>query len=64
MERESLSLQQRMKISPKLPSEFETKLTEFQCFVIGLQQRNNYSLSQIGNADKTAVFFTRLAIIP
>jgi hypothetical protein len=37
-------------------SEFETKLIEFWCFVIGLQRRNKHSLSQIGNADETAVF--------
>jgi hypothetical protein len=44
-----------MKNSTKLPSEFETKPTEFQHFVIGLQQRIKYSLHQIGNAYKTAV---------
>jgi hypothetical protein len=33
MKRESL-LQQRIKITPKLPSEFETKLTEFRCFLL------------------------------
>jgi hypothetical protein len=35
MKRESLSLQQRANISQKLPSEFEAKLIEFQCFLIG-----------------------------
>jgi hypothetical protein len=45
MKRESLSLQQRRKINQKLPLEFETKLVEFQRFVIGLCQRNKYSLS-------------------
>jgi hypothetical protein len=64
MKRESLSLRQRTKISQKLPMEFETKLIEFQCFVIGLHQRNKYSLSQTGNADKTAVFSICLSIIP
>jgi hypothetical protein len=44
--------------------EFETKLTEFQHFVIGLRQRNKYSLSQICNADETAVFSTCTEIIP
>jgi hypothetical protein len=34
MERESLQLQWRMKISQKLPSEFETKLIEFQCVLL------------------------------
>jgi hypothetical protein len=57
MKGKSLSLWQRMKISQKLPLEFETKLIEFQRFVIGLCWRNNYSLSQNSNADKTAVFF-------
>lgn len=46
-----------MKRSQKLPSEFETKRTEFQHFVIGLRQRNKYCLSQTGTADETAVFF-------
>jgi hypothetical protein len=57
MKTESLSLRRRTKISPKLPSEFETKVTEFQRFVIGLRRRNKWSLSQIGNADETAIFF-------
>jgi hypothetical protein len=51
-----------MKISYKLLSEFETKLTEFQHFVIGLHRRNKF-LSQISNADETAVFTTCLTII-
>jgi hypothetical protein len=57
MKKESLSLQPRTKINQKFPSDFETRLIEHQCFVIGLHQRNNYSLSQIGNADETAIFF-------
>jgi hypothetical protein len=40
----------------KAPSKFETKLTKFQRFVIGLCRNNKYSLSQIGKADETAVF--------
>jgi hypothetical protein len=56
MKRESLSLRGRAKISQNLPSVFGTKLVEFQRFVIGLRRRNKYSLSQIGNADETAVF--------
>jgi hypothetical protein len=36
MKQESLSLQRRKKISQKPPLEFETKLIEIQCFVIGL----------------------------
>jgi hypothetical protein len=51
MKRESLSLQQLIKIGQKLPSEIETELTEFQHFVIGLCQRNKYSLSKIGSAN-------------
>jgi hypothetical protein len=46
-----------MKISQELPPQFETKLIKFQNFVIGLRRRNEYSLSQIDNADETAVFF-------
>jgi hypothetical protein len=46
-----------MKISQKLPSEFETKLIKFQHFVIGVCRRSKYSLSKIGSADETAVFF-------
>jgi hypothetical protein len=63
--RESLSLRRRMKISQRLPLEFETKLIEFQCFVTGQRRRNKYSLSQIGNVDETAVFFsTGITVIP
>jgi hypothetical protein len=54
---ENLSLQRRTKISQKLPLEFETKLTEFQHFVIWPCRRNNYSLSQFGSADEIAFFF-------
>jgi cell division septal protein FtsQ len=54
-----VSLRRKTKISEKLPSEFETKLTEFQRFAEWLRRRNNYSLSQIGNADETAVLFQR-----
>jgi hypothetical protein len=63
MKKETISLQRSTKINEKLPSEHETKLIEFQRFVIGLRQRNKYSSSQISNADKTAVFFTCLAAI-
>jgi hypothetical protein len=45
-----------MKISQKLPSEFEIKPIEFHSFVTGLCQRNKYSLSQIGNADNCSSF--------
>jgi hypothetical protein len=62
MKGESL-LQLRIKISQKLSLEFETKLIILQCFVIGLHRRNKYSLSQIGNGDKTAVFSTCVTII-
>jgi hypothetical protein len=51
-------------IGQKLPLEIETKLIEFQHFVIGLHRRNKYSLSQISNADETAVISTCLTIIP
>jgi hypothetical protein len=64
MKRESLSLRRRAKINHTLPSEFETKLIEFQHFVIGLRRSNKYPLSQIGNVDEIAAFFsTCLAII-
>jgi hypothetical protein len=61
--REHFSLLWQMKISQKLPLEFETKLTEFQHFVTGLHQKNTHSLCQISNADETAVFLACLAII-
>jgi hypothetical protein len=46
MKRESLSLWRRMKISQKLPLEYVTKLSEFQCLAIVLCQRNKYSLKK------------------
>jgi hypothetical protein len=52
-----LIIRGRTKISQKLHLEFGNKQIEFNCFVIGLRQRNKYYLSQIDNAGETAVFF-------
>jgi hypothetical protein len=57
MKAESLSIRRRTKISQKLPSGFENKLIEFQCFVIVLRRSNKHSLIHIDSAGETAVSF-------
>jgi hypothetical protein len=63
VKRESLSLQQREKISQKFPLEFEIEVTELRHFVTGLCQRSKFSLSQIGNIDGITIFFSCFTII-
>jgi hypothetical protein len=48
-----------MKISQKLPSEFDTTLNEYQHFVTEVHRRNKYEYypHQISKADATTVFF-------
>lgn len=41
----------------KLPEEFHEKLYNIQKYVVKLQRRNNYQLGQIGNADRTPLYF-------
>ena len=42
---------------PKLPEDYEDKLTKFQIFTIKMRKKHQYSLSQIGNADQTPLTF-------
>lgn len=57
MKRQCLSLRRRTTICQKLPSDYEDKLVQYQRHVIQLRLKKRYHLSQIGNADETAVFF-------
>jgi hypothetical protein len=58
--RHGLSIRRRTTISQALPQEHEKKLEEFQKFVTNLRKKNNYELSQIGNADQTPLTFDLL----
>jgi len=57
LKRHHLSIRRRTHIAQKLPSDYEDQLTNFQSFIIGLRKKNNYDLSQIGNADQTPLTF-------
>ena len=57
MLRHQLSVRRRTRIAQKMPSDFEEKLLHFQRFIITKRKLNNYSLSQIGNADQTPLTF-------
>lgn len=57
MRRQGLSLRRRTSICQKIPIDFETKLVNFQRYIIELHKNRNYSFSQIGNADETPVCF-------
>jgi len=57
MDRHGLALRQRTKIAQKLPQDLAEKVTSFQKFVIGLRQKFDYDLSQIGNMDETPMTF-------
>lgn len=57
MNRNNLTIRRRTTVCQRLPTDYEEKLLEFQRYVISLRRINNYSLSQIGNADQTPVYF-------
>lgn len=57
MRRFGLSLRRRTSICQKLPADFQEQLLSFQRYVIKHRKKTNYSLSQIGNADETPVYF-------
>jgi len=40
-----------------MPDDFESKLLGFQRFILDARRKHNYDLSQIGNADQTALSF-------
>ena len=57
LKRHDLSIRRRTNIAQKLPSDYKEQLTKFQSFIIKLRKKNDYSLSQIGNADQTPLTF-------
>ena len=42
---------------PKVPADFEGKLLTFQQFIITLRKEKNFSMGQMGDADKTPIWF-------
>jgi hypothetical protein len=57
MRKNGFTLRRGTSLCQKLKSDFEKKLLAFQKHVIGLWKANSYLLSQIGNADKTPMYF-------
>lgn len=57
MRRFGLTLRRTTSVCQKLPGNFEEKLMSFQRYIIKLRKEHSYLLSQIGNADQTAVYF-------
>ena len=55
MRRDGLSLQHRIAICQKLPTNFEEKLVNFEQHVIMLRKRGNFLMGQIGSADETPI---------
>ena len=56
MRRDGLSLQHRIAICQKLPTNFEEKLVYFEQHVIMLRKRGNFLMGQIGNADQMPIW--------
>ena len=57
MWRYNLSLRRRTTICQKLPADYNEKIVQFHHYVISERKSRCYLLSQIGNADQTAVCF-------
>ena len=57
MRRNDLTIRQKTKISQKLPTDLEDKITSFQRFIIARREEYDYPLANIGNMDETPVFF-------
>ena len=57
MKRHNLVIRQQTKISQKLPTDLEEKITEFQRFIIKCRKRHDYSMASIANMDETPTWF-------
>uniref|UniRef100_K7F6H3 HTH CENPB-type domain-containing protein n=1 Tax=Pelodiscus sinensis TaxID=13735 RepID=K7F6H3_PELSI len=57
MNRHGLSVRCRTTVAQKLPLDSDTKLLQFQKFIIKLHKQHCYDLSLIGNADQTPLNF-------
>jgi hypothetical protein len=55
--RHGFSIRRKTSICQRLPDAYADKVAQFQRHIIRLREKNSYSLSQIGNADQTPVFF-------
>ena len=57
MKRRELALRQKTHIAQKLPSDVDTKVENFQKFIISSRKDYDYPLSAIGNMDETPMTF-------
>ena len=57
MKRHNLVIRQQTKISQKLPTDLEEKITEFQRFIIKCRKQHDYSMASIANMDETPTWF-------
>ena len=51
------SIHRRTTVAQKRPEDFEDKLINFQCFILGMLQCYDFDLSMTGNADQTPLTF-------
>ena len=57
MKRNDFVIRRQTKIAQKLPEDLESKIFNFQRFVINQRKKHNYLLSDIGNMDETPMNF-------
>ena len=57
MKRHSVSTREKTTVAQRMPDHVEEKIVSFHKFVIRMRKLREYSLSQIGNMDETAVYF-------
>ena len=55
--RHSVSTREKTTVAQKMPPQMEEKILSFHRFVIRMRKLRNYPISNIGNMDKTAVYF-------
>jgi hypothetical protein len=55
--RNELCIRRKTSVSQRLPDAYEEKILCFQKYITNLQWQHSYSVSQIGNADQTPVYF-------
>ncbi|CAJ0923166.1 6200_t:CDS:2, partial [Entrophospora sp. SA101] len=57
LRRYNFAMRRKTKIDQKLPPHINIKILEFQQFIIKKQKQFEYEISEIGNMDKTPVYF-------
>jgi hypothetical protein len=55
--RNELCIRRKTSVSQQLPDAYEKKVLCFQKYIINLWRQHSYTVSQIGNADQTPVYF-------